>query len=159
MTRLTALLFALFLFGCTAEAGRDPVARETAAQVDTEPDSEPTEPNTEAPPQPTTAPEQPDHVPTCEPATCDDDLTAVSLPYFTAPDCSAESMLIPLLPDDPAAGWTLCTDDDRAWVTGEQVSEPEALWSGSPGDCREMPATPIGLEWWAAVSACGPGSD
>jgi hypothetical protein len=155
MTRLIALLFALFLFGCTAEAGRDPVARETAAQVDTEPDSEPTEPNTEEPTPPTELPALPIPEPVaCEPVTCDDDLTGVSLPYFTAPDCSAESMLIPLLPDDPAADWTLCTDDDRAWVTGEKLPEPTALWVGGPADCREMWATPIGLEWWAAVEVC-----
>jgi hypothetical protein len=156
MTRLAALLFALFALGCTAEAGRDPVARETTAQVDAEPDSEPTEPSIEEPTPPTELPAPPTPEPVaCEPATCDDDLTAVSFPYFTAPDCSAESMLIPLLPDDPAADWTLC-DDDRAWVTGEQVSEPEALWSGSPGDCWQMPATPIGLEWWVAVEVTCP---
>lgn len=157
MPRLAALLFAFFLFGCTAEAGRDPVARETAAQVDAEPDSEPTEPGTEDPALPVDVPTLPAPEPVaCEPVTCDSEMADVTLPYFTAPDCSAESMLIPLLPDDPAAGWTLCTDDGRAWVTGEQVGEPTALWSGSPGDCREMWKTPIGLEWWVAVEVTCP---
>lgn len=121
MTRL--LLCALLVVGCSASTGRE-VASSEPAPLDAAPSE-----------------------PVCEPVTCDL-MVSGALEYFTAPDCSEASRLVPVKPGDQAAYMVWCDTEGGVWAMTERAAQPGAVWGGD--GCRELPGMLDGFEWWVA---------